>query len=108
MKEKKIEFIAHAVRWFDKVNGNTYHSVRIERVKDGAILKSSPIIYGYGDHYRQTAIDLMIENNWIPSKYGKKQTNGGNLGYMFERENGYPIYWDVRDGLKREMKANVS
>lgn len=99
--ERKIEFIAHAVKWFDKVNGNTYHSVRIERVKDGAILKSLPINYGYGDHYRQTALDLMVEHSWIDQKYKGKN-------HLYERGNNYPISWSVTNGLKREMKENVS
>ena len=98
---KKINFVATVVRWFDKVNGNTYHSVKIERTKDGKILKSSPVIYGYGDHYRQTALDLMIEHNWIDQKY-----KGSN--YLFERENNYCISWNVTNGLKREMKENVT
>lgn len=98
--ERKIEFIATAVKWFDKVNGNTYHSVKIERTKDGAILKSYPIVYGYGNHYEQTALDLMVKNNWIDQKYKEHP-------FSFERENNYPIFWDVRNGLKREMKANV-
>jgi hypothetical protein len=97
----KIEYIANACRWFDKVNGNTYHSVRITRTKDGAVLKSSPVIYGYGDAYRDTAISLMVENKWISEKYKKHN-------YMFERENNYPISWNVSDGLKRDMKNNVA
>ena len=54
-----IKFTVNAVRWFDKVNGNTYHSVRITRHKDGMTI-TAPFQYGYGDHYRQTALKLKI------------------------------------------------
>jgi len=100
MENREIKFICHAVKWFDKVNGNTYHSVRIADIKSDKVLKSRPVCYGYGDCYRQTAIQLMAKNKWIDEKYLKTT-------HLFERENNYPIYWDVKDGLKRDMKSNV-
>lgn len=100
---QEIKYIANAVRWFDKINGNTYHSVKITRISDNAVLKSQPIVYGYGDCYKQTALDLMLKNSWIEEKY-----NEGRLIWSFERENNYPIFWNVSDGLKRDMKNNVA
>lgn len=104
---REIKFVANAVRWFDKVNGNTYHSVRIENVKTGETLKSLPMVYGYDDAYRQTALKLMADNNWLPEKYLQKGAKNSTLYHLFERENNYPIIWHVSDGLKREMKWNV-
>ncbi len=104
---KQIKFIVNAVKWFDKVNGNTYHSVRITRVSDSAMLVSHDCVYGYGDHYRQTALEIMLKNLWIPERYGHKNTNGSTNLYAYERENGYPIYWNCIQGLKRDMKDNV-
>jgi len=95
---EKKQFTATAVRWFDRMFGNTYHSVRILRHADGAILPCR-WRYGYEDHYRQTAIEEMAAAGWIPAKYAK-------TGHLYERENGYPISWSVSDGLKREMIAN--
>jgi hypothetical protein len=40
--------------WFDKINGNTYHAVKIEA--NGQIIKYLPMSYGYGDQYLQTAL----------------------------------------------------
>ena len=100
----KIKFICNASRWFDKASGNIYHSVKITRVKDGKQI-AAPLQYGYEDHYRQTALKLMLENKWI--KY-----SGLPGGYMietlhlYERENNYPISWNVTDGLKRDCIAN--
>lgn len=96
---EKIKYIANGARWFDKVNGNTYHSVRVTRVSDGKTI-AAPFQYGYGDHYRQTALEIMLANNWLPETY-----NRNNI-FMFERENDYPIYWTVSDGLKRDCIAN--
>ena len=100
----KIRFIANAVRWFDKVNGNTYHSVRVTRCKDGAIVYGQ-FQYGYGEGYRDTALRAMAEAGWIPTKYHAKPGFNSNLN-MWERENNYPIDWNVHEGLKRDCIAN--
>ena len=31
----RYKFTAQAIKWWDKVNGNTYHSVRVSRHRDG-------------------------------------------------------------------------
>ena len=96
----KIEYVCNAVKWWDKVNGNTYHSVRVTRCKDDAVVVGQ-FQYGYGDHYRQTALEEMDKAGWLPTKY-----SGEKNRWNFERENGYPIYWSIRNGLKREAVAN--
>ena len=55
MKARQIKFTCIAKKWFDKVNGNTYHSVRVTRHKDGAVVVGQ-FQYGYGEHYKQTAL----------------------------------------------------
>jgi hypothetical protein len=96
--ERQIKFICIACRWFDKVNGNTYHSVRVTRVKDNKTIVGA-FQYGYGEDYKQTALKIMGKENWISEKYKKES-------YLYERENNYPIYWDCRDGLKRDCVSN--
>ena len=98
--KREIKFIAQAVKWFDKVNGNTYHSVNITRTDTGEVVYCA-WTYGYGDHYRQTALIAMAGAGWLGEKYSQ-----GTDWYSFERENNYPILWNVRDGLKRDMVAN--
>lgn len=106
---RKIKFICNAVKWFDRINGNTYHSVKMTRCKDGKVLVDKyPYTYGYGEQYKYTALNLMLENKWIPAKYGKKLPSGGNKVYLYERENNYPIMWNVTEGKKREMILNGS
>lgn len=99
MTKTKRQFTAIAKRWFDKVNGNTYHSVRVIRHKDDKEVRGQ-FQYGYGDHYRQTALSKMLKAGWLPSKYDEKNT------WLYERENNYPIIWEVSDGLKRDCVDN--
>ena len=94
----KIKFIANAVTWWDRSAGNTYNSVRITRTEDGANIVS-PMQYGYGDAYRQFALQAMAEAGWLPEKYRENP-------YLYERENEYPIYWTVRPGTKKECQSN--
>jgi hypothetical protein len=98
-KNRTIKFTAVVCRWFDKVNGNTYHSVRIGRHRDASVLVC-PFTYGYGEHYRQTALAAMAEAKWLPVKYR------GDEQYRYEQNNNYPILWIVSDGLKRDCVAN--
>ena len=98
--KRKIKFGVNACRWFDKVNGNTYHSVRITRYRDGATIVGA-FRYGYGYHYRQTALSIMAENKWLPVKYRDRDAQ-----FRYEVDNNYPIIWHVSDGLKRDCIAN--
>lgn len=40
-------------RWFQKLYGNTYHTAQI--IVDGEIVHTTPAMYGYGNHYEQSA-----------------------------------------------------
>ena len=90
MKNQK-QFTVIAVKWFDKVNGNTYHSVRVIRHKDGSII-TCQYNYGYGDQYKYTALDIMVKAGWIP------EDKESPISYRYERDNNYPIIWIVYPG----------
>jgi len=99
-KPRSVKFIARVCRWFDRQNGNTYHSVRITRVRDSRVLLC-PMTYGYEAHYRQTALEAMAAAKWIPPKFRS------DLDCMsYERLSNYPIHWEVHDGTKRECLEN--
>jgi hypothetical protein len=49
----QIEYIAEVFKWFDKINGNTYHAVNLYDLEHNLIY-SSGLNYGYGEHYKQT------------------------------------------------------
>ena len=92
----KIKYVGNVARWFDSVNGNTYHAVRVTRCRDKKVI-SCAWTYGYGSSYAQTALEAMLEHGWLPEAYNRDNV------YSFERENKYPIHWTVTDGLKRDM-----
>ena len=100
MKSKGYKFACITVKWFDKYNGNTYHSNRIIRLRDKQIRRCS-YQYGYGDMYRQTALEVMAICKWLPVKYRDSKEQ-----YKYERENDYPILWIVNYGLKKECIEN--
>ena len=59
---KKIESLRiYGRRWFQKLYGNTYHTVTV--IVNGEEIKSR-ITYGYGTHYLQTAAELLRENGY--------------------------------------------
>lgn len=59
-------------RWFQRSYGNTYHKVRLW--VDGQCTHSI-MRYGYGDHYLQTAWDMLQAQGIIPAD----QRYGGTL-----------------------------
>ena len=78
-------------RWFDRINGNTYHSVKV--YTDNKLLDSIDFTYGYGDHYIQSATKLLIKHNIISVIQG--------MDYIplwkFCNENDIKLLTDVTD-----------
>lgn len=81
MSKRKILYVVTAVKWFDKVNGNTYHSAQILKTETGEVFYV-PFQYGYGSQYQQSALEKLVELGEISGD-----------SYLYERENGYPIFW---------------
>ena len=105
MSKRTIKFVCDAAKWFDKINGNTYHSVRITRCRDNAVIVGE-FQYGYGDQYKQTALAAMVKAKWLPVKYRGEDDRGSQHSYLYERENNYPIKWNCSHSLKRDAIAN--
>ena len=55
--------IVHGRRWFEKTNGNTYHTTQIG--VDGKLTGSTLVRYGYGDQYLWTAFEWLEDNGHI-------------------------------------------
>ena len=49
----KMKVYITAAKWFDKINGNTYHNAKIT-LSDGTSFYSG-FQYGYGSQYRESA-----------------------------------------------------
>lgn len=65
-KEKHLTIIGR--RWFEKVNGNTYHSVNVWI--NGQHIGGVDFEYGYGEQYIQTAQDILEKAGYIADTYG--------------------------------------
>lgn len=59
---KNIKYIANVYKWFDKINGNTYHSINLYDLNNNLVL-STGLCYGYGEHYLQTLKQHLIKLN---------------------------------------------
>ena len=59
-----IKYVIHAKEWRDKINGNTYHSIRVLNTQNNLMI-TAPFQYGYGSQFLQSASDVMIKNEWI-------------------------------------------
>ena len=63
-------------RWFGRTHGNTYHTAKL--FYDDGSSQVSGRTYGYGDHYLQTAFDMM----GLP--YGGTRVLREELGITYE------------------------
>jgi hypothetical protein len=82
-------------RWFDRVNGNTYHTAEVE--VNGTTLGKSPMTYGYDDQYLETAKEILLEQYDFP----RGMTERSPMWQL--RDNGVTFKKSVTDGLKRDL-----
>lgn len=61
LRELSKRFFILGKKWFDKVNGNTYHSVKIVDLESGETIVRTPRTYGYGEQYVQTAYEELTK-----------------------------------------------
>lgn len=90
-----------AKEWFDKVNGNSYHSARITLnfgLEDEKTI-CVPFTYGYEDHYLQSSAELLEKEGFIqPEKYD----NGAKQSIVrYCREHGIDLRTSKQEGCKK-------
>lgn len=98
MKTPKIIHI-NGRRWFDRKNGNTYHSA--VAWLDGMHAFTETFQYGYGGQYIQTVQDWLETQGWKFERYssGMKQDLES-----FCHENNIKLVTDVADvGRKGDL-----
>ena len=74
MRKFKVRTVdVTAYEWFDRVNGNSYFAgrVTINFGMKGEQTFIMPFQYGYGDHYRWEAFDLLVKRGVIPQEFGR-------------------------------------
>jgi|TARA_R110000824_G_scaffold206477_9_gene391584 hypothetical protein len=84
-----------ANKWRD-VNGNTYHNVQVY-VNDNYIGESG-MTYGYGDHYEQTAREMIFDKYKAPYSY-----NASNPIYMLKNKGVKVVSNSYQVNRKRDM-----
>ena len=87
-------------RWFDRANGNTYHTAMV--LVNGQSLGKSSMTYGYEEAYLQTAKEILLQYYNLPK--GMKETSP--LWQL--REYGVTLTKTVSDGLKRDLAIGGS
>ena len=76
----KNKYVFLAKKWFDKINGNTYHSVAYHDFDKGETITSG-IVYGYGNHYKQTAYEMMIKHGYSADPSLKEFQENNSIHY---------------------------
>jgi hypothetical protein len=99
------QVIIKAKRWFDKVNGNTYHSVVV--YVDSKIIGENPFAYGYDEAYLQTAHKILQSKGYLPDTK-ERLSSGMDADYynwqMFNREHRDKLLTFVDDvGRKKDL-----
>ena len=89
-----FKYIAHCKKWHDKINGNTYFSIKITDVKNGKVLKI-PFTCGYGEQYKSTTLNELY----------KKFNQSNDISWStFNLYHNF-IYWiDEQDCRMRDVK----
>ena len=90
-------------KWFDKHYGNTYHTSSV--YINGKFVKKSPMEYGYGECYLQTAHKILRENGYFDMDL--RLPSGGDGSYqdfiMWGRITGRLINEAVYVATKKEL-----
>jgi hypothetical protein len=62
-----IQAIIKGYKWFDRINGNTYHSVvvTVTTAKGDVFTACSGFTYGYDDSYEQTALGMLVRGGYV-------------------------------------------
>jgi hypothetical protein len=90
-----------AMEWFDKVNGNSYCAVRVY-INGTEVDGRVEFGYGYGDAYRQYALELLTDLGYVSS-----DTYDNGMQKVSWRElrddDGIAVHPSITTGLKREV-----
>jgi len=86
-------------RWFEKTNGNTYHSSII--YVDGEFYGKIEFTYGYGDHYIQSATQLLDKAGLLPGL--EHLIHGGNESlWRYCERSGIKLITEVSDVARKK------
>ena len=91
-----------ARKWFDRVNGNTYHTVKIVVFNHGeeTELKTPVLVYGYDDAYQQTACKMLSDAGYKLHKSLVNKVNKKSWLRIIERDR-----YQIREFLRVETNC---
>lgn len=97
MKTKIKTIDVTAYEWFDKVNGNSYFAgaVTVNYGMKTEKIFTMPLQYGYEDHYRYVAFELLQGKNVIPPQ----PTN--TVYWRYYRDNNIIARHTKHEGCKK-------
>ena len=96
-KPKSIVILGR--RWFQKTYGNTYHTATV--IIDGETMFSTPIEYGYGDQYRDTAFRELESRGLIPARL--EHANGSHeCSWQWEERTGIKVGYSCADVMREK------
>jgi hypothetical protein len=99
-----VHYTIEGRRWFDRINGNTYHSTRV--YKNNELIGHVPFEYGYGDQYQQTGIQLLQEAGEIPKSGRRLSSGAGDTDQyefrMYGREHRDKVRYSVSDVQRKK------
>lgn len=89
----------HGRRWFEKTNGNTYHTVEIWI--NGSHYFKSGRTYGYGGQYLETAKEWLYEAGFL-SGLKSHQSGGHEDLWGYCQDHGIALVDEVDDVSRRK------
>ena len=92
---KKINaIIINGRRWFDKINGNTYHTASVNVLFANGSDKSFniPFQYGYGDQYQHSAWEVLKKAKLV----------SGSIPWQYCRDNKIKLITNVSDVSRKK------
>ena len=95
-----------ARRWFEKTNGNTYHSVSV--YVNNEQIGRIPFTYGYGEQYIQSAFDILSEFGMFPYEKTKElvTVNVGMGAREYQTPKEYLNKTDAWHKFRKDMMDN--
>jgi len=94
-----------AKRWFERTNGNTYHSVNV--YVNNELIGRVPFTYGYGEQYIETAFDILAEWGMFPyEKTDELITVNAGQPNEYQTTLESRNRWDARGKFRHDQMEN--
>ena len=97
-KRKPRVIHIHGRRWFERTNGNIYHTVEIWI--DGEHIHKCEFEYGYESQYEWTAREWLAKNGYLPG-IKDRESGGGEPLWNYCRGRGISFVNEVDDVPRR-------